>query len=94
MIFYNLIAIAVCYFILIKTMNPIIPAGAYLLYKGVLSYFFLFSDPTMGMMVLFAVFFLILSTVLIYGMGLLVLKKTGKLKYIGASLMSIPILLF
>jgi len=94
MIFYNLIAIVSCYFILIKTKNPIIPAGVFLLYKGVLSYFFIFNDPTMGMMVPFAVIFLILSTALIYGMGLLVLKKTGNLKYILASLMSIPVLFF
>ena len=94
MIFYNVIAIAVCYLILKKTMNPLVPAAAYFLYKGILSYFYIFNDPTMGMMVPFAVFFLLLSTALIYGISFLMIKKKGKIKYIAATLLCIPILLF
>jgi hypothetical protein len=75
-------------------MNPIVPAVAYLLYKGILSYFYIFTVSTMGMMVPFAVFFLLLSTILIYGIGLLIIKKQGKLKYIAASILCIPVLLF
>ncbi len=94
MIFYNIIAVIACYLILKKTMNPIAPAAAYLLYKGILSYFYIFNDPTMGMMVPLAIFFILLSTTLMYGISLLIIKRKGKIKYIAASLLCIPILLF
>ncbi|EPJ50481.1 MAG: hypothetical protein OFPI_19950 [Osedax symbiont Rs2] len=94
MILYNVIAIVVCYLILKKTMNPLLPSAAYFLYKGIAAYFLLFNDPSMGMMVPFAIFFLLMSTVLIYGISLLILKKKGNIKYILASLLCVPILLF